>query len=318
MDGTLEITSTPGQGIAYMIVLPQSWQGSMQEVNALVLATDISRKHTRAEIKKLQHLTTSLTGELPDSVISCFDNLRYRIQELGILCNRSLYLVEDYCSQLEACQERWLQREIEQVHTIETLVNMCQEIARTVNTCYLFDLESARRVARNALAIATELKVNADDRQALWHAALLKDLGLVLSQTDMVELEIVASTEIANSLKTRFKPIWKALSIIDFLKSPLNLISYSYEKYCNNGGASGTRKAEIPLGAKILAVVRTYEYMTYNPIPAKSKTPRAAVQEIIKGSEITFDPEVINAFLLYGRNSYPIKPSPNQDKKNMP
>jgi len=317
LDGNLEVSSEQGQGIIYKISIPQSWQGSMQEVNALVLATDISRKHARAEIKKLQNLTASLNDELPSNILNSFETLRYRVQELGILCNRSLYLVEDYRSQLEARQDGWLQREIEQVHTVEALVSMCEEIAQPMVSCHLFDLDSARRVAKNALAIATEFKLSLDDRQALWHAALLKDLGLVLSTRAMIEQAFVATTQEANTIKARFKPVWKALSNIDFMKTPLYLVSYSYERYNDNVGTSSPSEVEIPLGARILAVVRAFESMTSNLTPPKSKAPKLALQEIVRGSGTIYDPDVINAFLMYGRGRNYFKPQLNPGRRNV-
>jgi response regulator RpfG family c-di-GMP phosphodiesterase len=317
MDGNLEVSGNHGKGIIYTISIPQSWQGSMQEVNALVLATDISRKHARAEIKKLQHLATSLSSELPSNILNCFDTLRYRVQELGILCNRSLYLVEDYRSQLEAKQDGWLQREIEQVHTVEALVGMCEEMARPIVSGHLFDLDSARRVTKNALAVATEFKLSLDDRQALWYAALLKDLGLVLSTRAMVEQSFVATTGEANAIKARFKPVWKALSMIDFMKTPLALISYSYERYNENGITSGNKEAKIPLGARILAVVHAFESMTSDLTPPKTKAPKLALQEIVRGSGTIYDPDVINAFLLYGRGRNYFKPQLNPGRRNV-
>jgi response regulator RpfG family c-di-GMP phosphodiesterase/GGDEF domain-containing protein len=317
LDGNLEISSNPGQGITYTAMIPQSWQGSMHEVNALVLATDISRKHARAEIKKLQNLTASITGELPANILNSFDTLRYRVQELGILCNRSLYLVEDYRSQLEARQDSWLQREIEQVYTVEALVSMCEEIARPMVSGHLFDLDSARRVARNALAIATDFKLSLDERQALWHAALLKDMGLALSPRAMVEQEYVATIEAANAVKARFNTVCQAISMIDFLKTPLAIVSHSYKKFIDNRGTSGTRGAESPLGARILAVVRAFDTMTSSLTPPKTKAPKLALQEIARGSGTIYDPDVINAFLSYGRGRYYLKIQFSSSRRNV-
>ncbi|MFA5309027.1 MAG: HD domain-containing phosphohydrolase [Dehalococcoidales bacterium] len=317
LDGNLEVSSENGQGITYTIIIPQSWQGSMQEVNALVLATDISRKHARAEIKKLQNLAASLNGDLPENVLNCFDTLRHRVQELGILCNRSLYLVEEYRSQMEVRQDGWLQREIEQVHTVEALVGMCEEIARPLASGRLFDFDSASRVARNALAVATEFKLSLDERQALWHASLLKDLGLVLSTRALVDHGYVATAGEANAVKARFKPVWKAFSAIDFMKTPLALISYSYEKYDDGACPSGGNVTEIPLGARILAVVRAFDALTSSQTPPGTKAPKMALQEIVRGSGTIYDPDVINAFLLYGRDRNYFKPQSNPVRRNV-
>jgi len=73
LDGALDITSSPGQGITYTIVLPQTWQGSMQEVNALVLATDIHSKSVTPLLQKVGFNVVTLYPKTLNGVIGDID-----------------------------------------------------------------------------------------------------------------------------------------------------------------------------------------------------------------------------------------------------
>jgi hypothetical protein len=106
LGGKLSITSEKGKGIAYTIIVPKRWHSWMEEINALLLATNISRKEARAEIKNVQQLLSSLIEKVPPTFTESLHRLGGRVQELGVLCNRSLFLAEDFSSRLETLQDR--------------------------------------------------------------------------------------------------------------------------------------------------------------------------------------------------------------------
>ena len=60
-----------------------------------------------------------------------------------------------------------------------------KDIARSMDVSYLFDPDSAKRVAKYALTIAKEFRMSESKLQTLRYTALLKDLGLVLSVHDL-------------------------------------------------------------------------------------------------------------------------------------
>jgi diguanylate cyclase (GGDEF)-like protein len=296
LGGKIRITSKKGKGINYTVIIPKRWQSWIQEINALLFAVESSRKEARAELNNIERLISSLVEKVPITLHDSLDKLRSRVQELGVLCNRSLFLAEDFDSRLEIQQDRLIQQENEQLATSEAVLTIGEEIARAMNVGYIFDLDSAKRVVKYSLTIAKEFRLSEIDRQALLYAALLKDLGLALSPHDMVEQMVVPTIEEANSIRARFNLVWKALSTVPFLSQALVYIMYRYEKYDGTGSHFGVKGADIPLGARILAIADTFDSMTSGLSPQGTLDPMLAVQKIADDSGIRFDPNVVNAF----------------------
>lgn len=301
LGGKLNITSDKRKGITYTVIVPKMWQGWMQDVNALRLATEISRKEARTELKNINHLLSSLLQQVPPTIKDGLERLSGKIQELGVLCNRSLFLTDDLGSRLEVQQDYLLHHEVEQLSIIEAMLIIGEDIARSTGLSYIFDPDSAKRVTRYALAIAKEFRMSESECQALRYAALLKDLGLVLSAYDMVERIGVPTVEEAMDIRARFNPMWKALSTIPFLSSALVIIQYQYERYDGTGSRFGTKGTDIPLGARILAVAGAFDAMVSGLSPEGALTLKAAMQRITDDSGLRFDPDVINAFLRVWR-----------------
>ena len=315
LGGKLDITSGKQQGTIYTVIIPRRWQSWMQELNALVFATSISRKQARAELENMRQLLSSLIKSVPTEFEGSLDRLRSRVQELGILCNRSLYLAEDFSSRLEKQQDWWMQQEIEQVSTSEAILAVSSEMTQQMHaTRYFFDVESAQRVAKNALLIANEFGMSQNELKELHYAALLKDLGLALSAQHMTEQMVAPTIEEAIAVAARFSPVWKALLMVPFLSKSLDIVLYRNERYDGSDGRFGIKGDNIPLGSRILAVADAFDSMTSGLSPCMTLASNQAVQEIVDGSGKCFDPDVVNAFLRTWKRKELFVALPGPDK----
>lgn len=303
LGGKLSINSEEKRGITYTLTVPKKWQSQMREIHALQLATETSRREARAEIKNIQRLLSSLVEHVPLMLIKeSLEKLSGKVQELGVLCNRSFFLTDDFNSRLESQQDRLLQQEVERTALSETILTISRETARSLHVDHLFDLASARRVTKYALTIASEFKLSESDRQAIYYAALLKDLGLTLSPQDMLE-QTVTTIETARAVRAHFRPVWKALSTVPFLSPAMEFVLYDCERYGTANGPLGIKGENIPLGSRILAVASAFDSLT-SGLLSKEKvvlTPKQAIQKIGDESGIRFDPDVVNAFLRVWR-----------------
>ncbi len=293
MGGKLNVASSRQKGTVYTLTIPKRWHSQVQEVNALKLAAEISRKEAWAELRTIQ-------GECEQqSLQESLERLRGKVQELGVLCNRSLFLTDDLGSQLEIQQEQLLQREEEQLSTTEAIMNICREIARSMRVGYVFGADNAERVINYTLMTASELNLSNADRQALHHAALLKDLGLVLSPHVTVEQGVVSTLEEAIALRVRFNQMWKTLSTIPFLAPALVFVLNRFERWDGIGSTTGTGGERIPLGARILAVADAFDTLTV----ASAQNVSEAVRQVTDDAGLRFDPDIVGAFLRALRTS---------------
>jgi diguanylate cyclase (GGDEF)-like protein len=298
LGGKLDVTSEKQKGTIYTLTIPKKWQSWMQEVDTLQLAMEISRKEARDALKNIQRIVSSLMEQVPPALKDAYERLGSKVQELGVLCNRSLFLADDLSNRLEAQQDRLLQQEVEQLTTLEAILTICREIAKSMHVGNIFDLESARRVAEYALSIAGEFKLSESDRQALRYAALFKDLGLALSPKDMVEQKVATTLEEAMAIRVRYDLVWKTLSTIRFLITALDFVLYRYERYDGTGGRFGVKGTDIPLGSRILAIADTFDSITSGRSPQGKLTLKMAMQKIVEDSGLCFDPHVVGAFLM--------------------
>jgi response regulator RpfG family c-di-GMP phosphodiesterase len=170
---------------------------------------------------------------------------------------------------------------------------MGRETARTMNLEWAFNPERAEFVSKYALSIAREYKLSESDIQSLRYAAMINDLGLILSPQISIEL-MLTSPEEAARIQDRFGLMWKSLSGIPFLSTALLYIRYIYNMYEDNfPGAKGT---DIPLGAKILFIVSSFERFT-SGLPSGGKlSPNQALKKITDESGWCFDSNVLNTF----------------------
>jgi diguanylate cyclase (GGDEF)-like protein len=295
--GKFSINSNEKDGTTFTIVIPRRWQSSIERVDTLLSAVETSRKEAQAQLEELQNLLSAMGRQIPQTIRENLENLGYKIQELVVLCNRSLFLADELSSRLESGQDRLLQQEVEQLATLEAMQIISREIASSAQVGHLFDLESARRVAKNVSLIASEFRLSRSERQALHCAALLKDLGFVSCPEDMLEQAITPTLEEAVELSKHFNIMWKVLSRLSFLTPALDIIWHRCEKYDGTGHPFGVKGPNIPLGARILAVADTFDMMTSGRASREALTPEVAVQKLIARSGQFFDPDVVNAFL---------------------
>lgn len=84
---------------------------------------------------------------------------------------------------------------------------------------------------------------------------------------------------------------------VAFLKEALPAIRHHHERYDGQGYPSGLRGADIPLGARILAVADSYDAMTTRRPYRQLMSQEQALEEIGRCSGSQFDPETAAAFV---------------------
>ena len=315
LGGNLSVRSEKGEGTTFTVSVPRRWRSSIEEVNALLSAAEISREEARAQLQSIRHFLSPTVKQMPSAIEESLESLGYKIQELMVLCNRSLFLANELSSRLENQQDLLLQQEARELAISEAFVVANRVSAALLQVGDLFDLEAARRVAKNALAIANEFRLSRAEWQALRHAALLKDLALVSSPEDMVEQKVVPTIEEAIHIRERFNIVWTTLLRLDFLSPAFFLLSHRYERHDGTGHPFGIEGASIPPGAKILAIADTFDSLTSGLSSGEALEPEMAVQKIVADSGRRFDSGVASAFLrTWRRREFQVAPSKSREE----
>lgn len=152
-------------------------------------------------------------------------------------------------------------------------------------------------VARLAKSIAHQLYEDARDVQAIYWAALFHDVGKVGVPDRILSKPGPLTDDEWKVMKLH--PVIGA-NIVKSLTLPQHIapaIHFHQERFDGSGYPDGLTGTDIPLEARILAVVDAYEAMTSDRVYRKALRQRKAIEEIRVGRGKDFDPTVIDAFL---------------------
>jgi HD-GYP domain-containing protein (c-di-GMP phosphodiesterase class II) len=84
---------------------------------------------------------------------------------------------------------------------------------------------------------------------------------------------------------------------LEFVEQVSNIILYHHERVDGGGYPMGLVGDEIPIGARILAVIDAFQSMTVGRPYKKRRTVEQAAHELVEFSDRQFDAEVVEAFL---------------------
>jgi len=172
-----------------------------------------------------------------------------------------------------------------------------------------------RRVQTLAVSLAKDLGVK-DEKliRAIEAAALLHDMGkLAIPEHILNKPGKLTSTEF-EKMKLHASIGAQILSAIDFPYPVVPIVRHHHENWDGSGYPDGLSGTDIPLGARILAVVDCFDALTSDR-PYRPRLPEDQALRLITGSRgRMYDPLVVDAFLRLYRGAGSLLPElPQQD-----
>ncbi len=145
--------------------------------------------------------------------------------------------------------------------------------------------------------IGQEFKMREHELKTLQYATLLHDAGELMVPEKVLKKKGKLTNEEYRLIKEHPLKGAKIIKSLKSLKSIAPIIMYHHECYDGTGYPKGLKGSDIPLGARILAVVGAFEAMiTKRPYRVPLSIGRA-IEEIRKNSGKQFDAKVVEAFL---------------------
>ena len=178
-----------------------------------------------------------------------------------------------------------------------SLERVLESLAHTVEVRDQHSQGHCSRVAANALAIGRALAMTVDESNILYWAALLHDLGkiavpeyILQKQARLTEDEFseirrhpAYGADLLASISSEFKPI-------------ADVVRSHHERWDGQGYPLGYRGQEIPLMARIIAIVDVFEALTSQRPYRQPMQPEHALEYIRSGTGSQFDPELVPLF----------------------
>lgn len=153
------------------------------------------------------------------------------------------------------------------------------------------------QVANYSVSIAAKLMLPKSEIEQIKYAALLHDVGLlVVSNTLLVKIPYLNRSEMAQ-YKRHAAAGGNMLESIPCCQDIVSYIRYHHEHWDGSGFPKHLRGANIPLGARVIAVADYYDMIINPSTEFWAKTKKQAVRELFSSSGLLFDPEVVKAFI---------------------
>jgi HD-GYP domain-containing protein (c-di-GMP phosphodiesterase class II) len=161
----------------------------------------------------------------------------------------------------------------------------------------------ARRLAR---LIGQELEMPEEFIYYLEFAALMHDIGNIAIDEQLLKKPGKLTEQEMEIVKKHPELGYKILAPVSMLAPVAPMVLYHQEWFNGKGYPEGLSGEEIPLGARIVALLDAWCAMT-SPRPWRPALTRdEAIKEVVKGAGSQFDPRVVEAFLsvLENQNAF--------------
>ena len=145
-------------------------------------------------------------------------------------------------------------------------------------------------------SLAEKLHIDQDGIDCLHYASILHDAGAMDVPYEILSKTSQLSADEFKVIRNHPARSVELIRPVEFLKPVLPVILYHHEKYDGSGYPSGLKKEQIPIGARIMAVVDAFEAMIRGRPYKRTLLIGEALQELRRHSGTQFDPEVVEVF----------------------
>lgn len=172
------------------------------------------------------------------------------------------------------------------------------------------------RVSEYTVVIARRMGVADPELTEIRRGALLHDVGKIGISDAVLRKPGKLTPQEWAEMKKHPEIGYRILSGINFLEKSLPIVIAHQERFDGSGYPRGLKGGEIPLGARIFAVVDTLDAMTSDRPYRSALDYETAREEIVRNSGIQFDPRVVEAFLSIPPEEWKAMHRRNPDRRD--
>ncbi len=170
-------------------------------------------------------------------------------------------------------------------------------LAHTVGAKNAYTEEHSEDMVKYSTEVGRKMGLIDEDIEDIKHGAMLHDIGkLGISEKILLKRGKLTKKEY-DIIKKHPQIGADIIRPVHFLKNVVPIILHHHERYDGYGYGSKLKGDEIPVGARIVAVVDVYQALVSNRPYRKAYSKRDALKIIKDESGTHFDPKVVKAFL---------------------
>jgi HD-GYP domain-containing protein (c-di-GMP phosphodiesterase class II) len=159
-----------------------------------------------------------------------------------------------------------------------------------------------QRVTNMVTRIATLMGVNEEQLTHIHRGALLHDIGKLGIADEILHKPGPLTEQEMKIMRTHPQIAYNLLHPIEYLRPALTIPHYHHEKWDGTGYPHGLKGNDIPLEARIFAIIDVYDALSHDR-PYRKAWAKEKILEYIKSeSGKHFDPAVVEVYLKEGIN----------------
>ncbi len=179
----------------------------------------------------------------------------------------------------------------------QSLIEAIFALAKTIGVKDWYSDTFTKKMMNYAIEIAKMLKVPKNEIENIRKAVILHDIGKVGINEKILLKNSKLTVGEFETMKKHPQLSTDLIRPLYFLRGTVPLILYHHERWDGKGYPHRLRGKEIPIGARIIAIVDAYRSLTSNRPYRKAYTKNSAMNILKRESGTKFDPQVTAAFL---------------------
>ncbi|MEX2543415.1 MAG: HD-GYP domain-containing protein [Trueperaceae bacterium] len=156
--------------------------------------------------------------------------------------------------------------------------------------------EHCERVAANARTLGEAIGLGGYEREELYWAGLLHDIGKVTVPREILRKPGGLTLEEYLVMRRHARLGANLLSSIESFKRVADGVGSHHERFDGSGYPGGLRGEDIPLYGRILAVVDVFEALSSDRPYRKALTREDAIEELRRSAGSQFDPKLVATY----------------------
>jgi putative methionine-R-sulfoxide reductase with GAF domain len=271
-----------GEGIA----------GKVAKTGEALLIRNIEKNDTYSSPNNPQYDTASLLSVplVVNDVIVGVINVNNKTDGKPFT-NDDLNLIISFSERISRALERV--RAVEDSHafledTIEAFRRMLETQTKT---------KVIEQAVNLAVKVSRNLELEEKEVAVVQYVASVHDIGMTEVSDKILNKALNLTTEEREKIEQHPQRGAELVRPLEFVEQVSNIILYHHERVDGKGYPMGLRGSQIPLGARILAVIDAYQSMTVGRSYKPAKSASMAAEELVTCAGRQFDTGVVDAFV---------------------
>lgn len=177
------------------------------------------------------------------------------------------------------------------------LIGIFKALLTSISMKDQYTLGHCERVASYAAKLATHLQLNPDQISSIHYAGLLHDIGKIEIPSTILNKTTPLSDDEYALIKKHPIYSFNILEPLLGMEESIDYVRHHHERYDGKGYPDGLSGEAISLGARILAVVDSFDAMISERPYSKSKSVTEALHELKNCAALQFDPYIVDSFV---------------------